>query len=322
MTPDKVLIQKANDLILNDLSTSGGIMSPATQQKFFVRTIKESVALKMFDVRTTKSFQENLPAFKLTDRVLQAGQEKVALTDAQSFKPTLSQPQLNVKLFRGNVPISDEALEDNVERKSLVQTLLRELPAAISRDMEEVVFQGDTTAIVAGDAARQLFLRSFNGLIAQTATSTASGGGTVFSIDQLEALRQSMGVEYTAPEKWLKTAIFVPVQAYHTWADAYAHRMTPGGDSLYIKNGAQFIPAYNGAPIIGVPMMPVAAATNYGTAICTNPKNVVVGLWRKVTIEVWRDYSAGMNYIAISLRMDCTYQDEAASAKLTTFKVS
>ena len=39
MNRDTDLIRKANDFIVNDLSTYGGLLQPETYQKFFMRAI-------------------------------------------------------------------------------------------------------------------------------------------------------------------------------------------------------------------------------------------------------------------------------------------
>jgi HK97 family phage major capsid protein len=320
MTPDSALIQKANDLIVSDLSTYGGLLQPETQQKFFIRAIATSEILKRADVQTMKSPRKLLPAFKLTDRFLHAGQEGVALSAAQANKPTFTQPELNAKLFRGYMPITDEALEDNIETKSLVNTLLEQLPEVVARDMDDVILSGNTSASVPADLDYQQFLRTINGLIAQASVATATGGSLLINIDQLEAAIAALAVEYKTPEKYRKMKFFVPVQAYHTWANQYAHRMTPGGDALYQPSSGQFLPGYKGAEIVGVPMMPVSSGL--GTCLLCDPENIKVGLWRQVSLKVWRDELAGMNYVICSLRMDVTFQDAAAVSKLTLFKVA
>jgi HK97 family phage major capsid protein len=320
MNRDTDLIRKANDFIVNDLSTYGGLLQPETYQKFFQRAIPSSEILTRADVETMKKPRKLLPAMKFAARFLHAGQEGVALSAAQADKPTLTQPELNAHLLRGYVPITDEALEDNIETKSLVNTMLEILPEVVARDMDELILAGDTSASVPGDLDTQQYYQTTNGLIKQASIATANGGGLVINIDQLEAAIAALAVEYKTDARYAKMKWFVPVQARHTYQNQYAHRMTPGGDALYVPSTGAFLPGYKGAEIVGVPMMPVS--NGLGTALLCDPMNIKVGIWRQVSLKVWRDELAGMNYVICTLRFDVTYQDAYAVAKLTNFAVA
>jgi hypothetical protein len=47
------------------------------------------------------------------------------------------------KLFKAEVHLSDEVLEDNIEQATLQQTILDMIAEAAGRDMEDIVINGD-----------------------------------------------------------------------------------------------------------------------------------------------------------------------------------
>jgi hypothetical protein len=44
----------------------------------------------------------------------------------------------------------------------------------------------------------------------------------------------------------------------------------------------------------------------------TDPKNIIVGFWRRVRIETARDIERGLNKIVATLRFDFQYEEESA----------
>ena len=56
--------------------------------------------------------------------------------------------------------------------------------------------------------------------------------------------------------------------------------------------------------------------------LLTDPKNINVGIWRKVTMETDKDISAGVLVIVATLRFDTKYAEERAVVKSTGITVS
>ena len=76
------------------------------------------------------------------------------------MKPDLSDVELDAKLFKAEVRLSDEVLEDSIERGELRQTIMEMLADAIARDMEDVAINGDTASV-------DPFLATMDGILKQ-----------------------------------------------------------------------------------------------------------------------------------------------------------
>ena len=156
---NRSILEKA-DLALADLTAGGGILKPAQAQKFMRLLIKQSVLMQQATVVPMASPKQQISKIKFGSRILRPGQEATALTAAQRAAPDLSQVELDAKLFKAEVRLSDEVLEDSIERGELRQTMMEMIADAISRDMEEVLVSGDT-------ASADPFLATMDGVLKQ-----------------------------------------------------------------------------------------------------------------------------------------------------------
>ncbi len=80
------------------------------------------------------------------------------------MKPDLSDVELDAKLFKAEVRLSDEVLEDSIERGELRQTIMEMLADAIARDMEDVAINGDTASV-------DPFLATMDGILKQATSN-------------------------------------------------------------------------------------------------------------------------------------------------------
>ena len=78
----------------------------------------------------------------------------------------------------------------------------------------------------------------------------------------------------------------------------------------------------SGVPIIDVPLFPETLGSGDETVVLlTDPKNINVGIWRRITIETDKDITAGTLVIVATLRFDVKYAEERATAKATNVKI-
>ena len=168
-TSNRTLLEKA-DLALADLTAGGGILLPAQAQKFMRLLIKQSVLMQLATVVPMASPKHQLSKIKFGSRILRPGQEATALAAADRARPDLSFLELDARLFKAEVHLSDEVLEDNIERGELRQTILEMIAEAAGRDMEEVIINGDT-------ASADPFLATMDGLLKQTTSHVVDAAG-------------------------------------------------------------------------------------------------------------------------------------------------
>ena len=321
-TDNRSILQKA-DMAIRDLQGGGGYLLPAQAQKFMRLLIKQSELMGMATVVPMVSPRQQPPKIKFGQRVLRAGKEGTRLSDAERAKPDLSYVELDARLFKAEIDLSDEDLEDSVERGELKQTVMELLTEAIGRDMEEVLIMGDTSS-------SDPFLSQLDGLLVQTVSHVVDAGGQKLSKNVLYDTIRALPSEYLRVKKSL--SFFTSVDTELGYRNTLAERATVGGDK-WLESDAPVL--YSGVPIRSIPLFPenlpapvvppdptlpagVAQPIprNRTTIILANPKNLQVGIYRKVRIETWRDISAGVLRVVATLRFDARWADEYGTCKI------
>ena len=301
---NRTILEKA-DLALADLTAGGGILKPAQAQKFMRLLIKESVLMKMATVVPMASPKQQISKIKFGSRILRPGQEGTALGVADRTKPDLTQAELDAKLFKAEVRMSDEVLEDSIERGELRQTLMEMMADAIARDMEDVAINGDT-------ASPDPFLATLDGLLKQARSNVVDAAGTPLSKDLLRDLLKTLPSEYLRDKKALR--FLTSVDADLGYRNTLADRATSAGDR-FLEDDTPVL--YSGVPVQPVPLWPesLGAGSDQTSVVLCNPKNVHVGIWRQIRLESDRDISEGTLKIVATLRFDVQYAEEPGVAK-------
>lgn len=311
--PNMTFLQKA-DMALSDLTSGGGILQPETAQKFMRILIDESVVMKIATVVPMKSFKMEVPKIRFAGRILRAGQEGVALTVGDRAKPNLSNVELDAALFKAEVRLPNEVLEDNIERDQLRQTIMQLMGEAIARDMDEVGVQGDPSS-------SDSFLANLpqGGILLQSVSNIVDAQTQTLNKNVLKQALKSMPTPFLRNSTALK--YLTHNYAEIDYRDTIASRQTIGGDAYLLESGEA---SYSGIPVVKVPLFPtdLGGGTNCTDVILTDPKNVTVGIWREIRMETDKDVSAGVVIIVASLRFDVRFAEETAVVKAINVRVS
>lgn len=301
---NRSILEKA-DLALADLTTGGGILKPAQAKKFMRLLIKQSVLLGMATVVPMAAPKQQISKIKFGSRILRPGQEATPLDVAERAKPDLSSTELDAKLFKAEVRLSDETLEDSIERGELRQTIMEMMAEAIARDMEEVAISGDT-------ASADPLLAVLDGILRQSTSNIVDAAATPITKDLLRDLLKSLPSEHLRDKKAMR--FLTSVDADLDYRSTLAERPTAVGDK-FLEGDTPVL--YSGVPVQPIPLFPEnLGGTNDQTAVVLcNPKNIHVGIWRKIRIESARDISAGVLKIVATLRFDVKYAEESGVAK-------
>jgi HK97 family phage major capsid protein len=301
---NRSLLEKA-DLALADLTTGGGLLLPAQAQKFMRLLIKQSVLLQMVTVVPMAAPKQELPKIKFGSRILRPGQEATALTQAQRSKPDLSKVELDAQLFKGEVWLSDETLEDNIERGELRQTIMELIAEAVARDMEDVVVNGDT-------ASTDPFLAVLDGVLKQATSNVVDAAGTPITKDLLRDLVKTLPSEYLRDKKAMR--YLTSVDAELDYRNSLAERATAAGDRFLEEDTPAL---YSGIPVQPIPLFPesLGSSSDQSAMLLCNPKNINVGIWRQIRIESAREISEGVLKIVVTMRFDAKFADELGVAK-------
>ncbi len=309
-TSNRTLLEKA-DLALADLTAGGGVLLPAQAQKFMRLLIKQSVLMQMATVVPMASPKHQIAKIKFGSRILRRGSEATALPVADRSRPDMSYLELDAQLVKAEVHLSDEVLEDNIERGELRQTILEMIAEAAGRDMEEVIINGDT-------ASADPFLATLDGLLKQATSHIVDAGGVALSKNFLRDLLKSLPNEYLRDKKQM--AFLTSVDAELDYRNSLADRATVGGDR-FIEEDTPAL--YSGVPVKPVPLFPenLGQGANRTVALLCNPKNVHVGIWRQIRLESFRDVSAGVLRVVATMRFDAKFAEEAGVAKLINIQL-
>ena len=298
------ILEKA-DLALADLTAGGGLLKPAQAQKFMRLLIKQSVLMQLATVVPMASPKQQISKIKFGSRILRPGQEGTALGAADRSRPDLSDVELDAKLYKAEVRMSDEVLEDSIERGELRQTIMEMMADAIARDMEEVAINGDTTSA-------DPFLATMDGVLRQATSNVVDAAGAPLSKDLLRDMLRTLPSEHLRDKKALR--FLTSVDADLGYRNTLAERATAVGDR-FLESDTPVL--YSGVPVQPVPLFPenLGAGGDQTAMLLCNPKNIHVGIWRQIRFESGRDISEGTLKIVATLRFDVKFAEESGVAR-------
>lgn len=301
---NRTYLEKA-DLALADLVTGGGILKPVAAKRFIRLLIKQSELLQQVTAVPMPAPEFTVPKIKLSQRVLRPEPVSGPLTPAQRSAPEINSITLRAQPFKAEVRLPDMVLEDNVEEGALRQTIMTMLAEACSRDMEDVVINGDT-------ASPDPDLAQLDGVLKQAVSHIVDAAGTPLSKEHLTDLLQALPSEYARLRKQMR--FYTAVNAELNYRKTLSDRETGAGDK-YLETDAPIVSS-------GVPLTPIALwPENLGPtgdqtcALLTHPKNVYVGIRRRIKLETDRDISAGETIIVARMSFDVQLSDEHGVAK-------
>lgn len=301
---NRSLLEKA-DLALSNLISDGGYLEPAQAAKFIRLMINDAAVLPLTTVTPMKSVKQEIEKIRFGARILRAGEEAVALPVADRSKPDLFRVELNAQLFKAEVRLNNETLEDSLERDALRQTIMELMAERISLDTEELVIQGDT-------ASTDPFLAQFSGILKQATSHTFDAGGVKLNKGTLRDTMRAMPTEFRKNKKALR--YFTSSNAEIDFRDTLSDRATIMGDDM-LENERPV--QYGGVGVVGVPLFPEnqGVGLNTTSVVLCDPKNINVGIWRQIRVETDKLVSEGVLIIVATMRMDMKYIHEPAVVK-------
>jgi HK97 family phage major capsid protein len=303
-TSNRTLLEKA-DLALADLTTGGGMLLPDQAKRFMRMLTVQSKLLGMVTFVPMNSPKQQYPRIKLGGRILRPGREGTAVATVDRVKPDLSFIELDAKLFKGEVRLTDEVLEDNIERGDLRQTVMELIADGVARDMEEIAILGNTTS-------PDPFLAVMDGLLVQVRSHVVDAAGGPVAKQLFTDMLKAMPAEHLRDKSVMRFLSSIDVDS--NYRNLLADRATAAGDK-FLETDAPIV--VSGVPLAPIPLFPenLGPQNNQSAIILTNPKNVYVGMWRQIRIESARDISEGALKVVVTVRFDVRLSDEHATTK-------
>lgn len=299
------------DLVVNDLNT-GGLKNPELVEQFFQLSIKEAKTLPLFTVKTMASHTLDIPKGRFEQQILNPGVEATALLSAQRSKPAFSKTTLEAKEYRGQVTISDEFFEDNVEEEDMRNTIEAMMREKVGLELEELAWNGDT-------ASANPFLATLDGFRVQAVSNINNAAGSTTNKGVFKNVLKQMPSQYMRDRS--RMMHFTSIDSKLDFEDSIGNRATQLGDQQFSPNlGRIYI---SGSEVVDVPVLPedLGVGNNETQMIFCDPKNMALGIYRNRTFKSQADIVAGVIHLVVTLRIDYKYINEEAVIKTTSLVV-
>lgn len=310
VTDNTVMLRKA-DLALSDLTTGSGLLQPAQAARFMRILIDEAVLMRMATVVPMKSPKQLIEKIRFGSRVLRPGQEATALALGDRSRPDLTKVELDAKLYKAEVRLSDELLEDSIERAQFRQTVMQLMAERIALDADELIANGDT-------GSADAFLATLDGIREQATSNVVNAGGAQTNKTIFRDMEKTMPSEFLRARAAMR--FLTSMDSASDYRNALADRGTVLGDRMVEQNAPL---VWSGLKIESVPVFPedLGLGTNETEMLMLDPKNINVGIWRRIKVETDKDISEGVLKIVATLRMDVKYAEETSVVKAVGVRV-
>ena len=310
----KQLLAKAT-LSLSDFDGGGEAPLTIEQADEFLRIALLQTAM-LNDVRTVRSKAAKWQESKLdfSNRIMRAGTEGVRLASGDRVKPTTGIVEISTSLIRGEVPITDEVMEDQVEQAGFGDTVMTQVAEASGRDVEELLINGDTGS---GDT----YLAQLNGWV----VDSQGAGGNVTDATSLGQdyksifadLLQSIGSQFKRDlANW---RYYVPQPLLEKYREQLADRGTRLGDEML--EGLRPL-KFQSIEIRPVPILAITAGSpDTSFILLTHRQNLYAGIKRDIRMETYRDPREGVTSFIVTARVDAQIGVREATAIATNVNV-
>ena len=297
-TDNRTILEKA-DLALADLRAGNALKEEAAKRFLRLVTLRSNL-LSMVTAPPMNAPKQEFPAIGFGERLLRPASPGVALTEAERAKPDFSTVELDTQSFKAEVDLTDEVLEDNLEGPALRQTVMTLIAEAVSRDIEELVLNGDT-------ASADPFYATMDGLRKQAQSNVVDAAGVAMNADVLTDMLRTQPKTYLRDRPRMR--FLTSINSELRYRRSLVQRETGVGDRVLETDRP--VP-YSGVLIEAIPLFPdnLGAGGDQTEILLLDPKNIYVGFWRKVRIETERSASAGALKIVVSLRFATMFARE------------
>lgn len=310
------LLRKAT-LTTDDFGGAGEAPLSVEQVKEFIKLLSAKQAF-LPDVRRVTAnaakWEESIVDFG--GRITRGGTQATRLDAADRAKPSTGNVEISTVLLRAEVPVSDEALEDNVAQSGFANDLETLIADQFGFDVEELLVNGDT-------GSRDDFLALLDGWLVQA--QDVGAGGNVLDAS-------SEGRDYQAIFKQLLQSIpnrhkrnlqtdgrfYVPITLEEEYRDILSSRGTPLGD-LSLENNRDL--KYQGIQIKGAASIAIDD-DDKSNVLLANRNNLYAGFRRSMTLETFRDPREGATSFVVTARVDGKIAVPEATAVATNVDVA
>lgn len=292
----------------------GGGLLNIEQANAFIRMITDQPTL-LNEIRTITMGgpQMRLNKIVMTDRLLHKPTGSITpLASGDYAAPATSYIDLNTQELVAEVRIPYDVLEDNIEKDRFEQTTMELVSEKLSLELEELLLTGDTDHAVgsgSGDWPATDMRLAQDGIL-KLADAYTEAYATPPAIDELVF---ATSIE-ALPSKYQRLKSAMRIYTSHRLEFDYAKYL---GQRLTGLGDIRLTATYNDAlQVYGTQIRPCALMPD-GTTLFTDPKNLIMGIQRKIQIETDRDISARVLIFVVTLRVAIQIEDKAGCVLVT-----
>lgn len=306
-----------------DLTTGGGLLAPQQAKKLIQLIRFPPTFLKLCRMVAMRGPTERIDRITFGSRILHAATENTNLAANLQATPTTTKLELAAKLFKSEVQLTYDALQDSIEggmgvRGNMFEnTVFQMIGSKLAEDIEEILMLSDT-----GNAGLHNDLQQLDGWLKLARDqNTYNHGGAAINKALYKNTHLALPKAYRRNKAQL---LFVQSpNADIEWADEQADRVTTTGDAVVWGARGFGLPAY-GVPTFVCGVMPEesGASSNLGQILHTHPKNAIAGIWRNIFMEVDRDIRAGALIVVCSVRIDAQFEQVEGAVVANNVKVA
>lgn len=304
-------VVKYADLAVSNLTAGGGKLQD-DQADTFYRKVFDRTGL-IGDVRTIQMNSDtmNINKIGLANRILRVapggtppymaddGTNDRNLPAADRFNPQFEQIQLTVKEYMAEIHLTDDVIENNLEKDNLENIILDMAAQRLSLDLEEALIVGDTA-----NAALAPELKYQDGVLKRVTSNVVDHANAGQNLTLYANILKALPTKYTRNLAAMKYYVHNHLEL--EWREYLATRETGLGDQTHVSNRSV---AALGQNFATVPNMP------QGTILFTDPKNILVGLQRNMRLEYERYPRSRMNAFIFTFKAGFQLEEEDAMVK-------
>lgn len=300
MTVTDLELRRRADISLGELASSGGLLNPDQNDKFYVDLVANSAFLNAIQTHQMTSNTKKISAFGMQGQVLHAANRSGDRTLAANKRVdgNFRQPTINAVEYQAEAWLPYEVFENNIEGQSFQDTFLAELNKAIRRDIQKIILRSDTTSVDAD-------FNQFDGALKLMSANVADAASAGISPSVLKSGFLALPEEYRDDRSTL--GFFTSSAQEVEYASVLSDRATGLGDSALATNQKR---SAMGIFVNGVTGMPE------DTIMLTDPRNIAWGLQRNIRVETDRNIRTREIYVVATLVMGVTVVNPMAAAKI------
>lgn len=305
-----------------DLTTGGGLLAPQ-QARRFVQLIRfRPGLLNKIRIAMMRGPTERIDRITFGSRILHASTEGSALAANLQSTPDTSKLEVTTQEYTAEVQLTYDSLQDSIEGGQNVRgnkfenTIFQMIASRVAEDIEALGLLSDSS-----DAGLHADFQVQDGWLKQARDSiTYDHNGVAINKGLFKGAHLALPKQYRQDKRSLRFIISPNTDI--EWMDEQADRVTVTGDA--VPWGDKHPDRAYGIPTIIAGDMPEesGSSSNLGQMLHTHPKNIGLGLWRRIFMEIDRDIRARTLIVVTTIRMGFFYEQVEGAMVAQNFKVS